>query len=669
MRLAQLGDGIANGAAVTSSNSGRRAGTPIELVTLGTGCAITADTSKAFLGGASVHVTTTAGQNAYLRWQRSFRTSAPSRAATMWLWFDSNPAASTSVLFLSNTSIQRCMEIRVVSTGHVRAYDSAGTTVASTTTPIALGQWVRVDVSFVLDATNGSVQLDLRNDPLSPTPTESVAPVTGRNFRTGVDNEVLIGTVNGSTAAQSYWIQAYLSDQGPAPFGTGFLLSGWVGNVSKTAATVTARVVGAGTVRVKASTASDLSESPVYSSSATPDADGVVRLNVSGLTEDSRYFYGFEVDGTVDSPMNGEFQTLPGAGPVSFSFAAASCARTWSNSAAFDAIRNYVSPAGKSPLFFAHLGDLHYEDLGINDQSRWHAAMDHVMTSPRQNEFYRKINVPYIWSDHDFSHPNADGSGAGGPAAQAVYRSRVPHYPLAVGDGKGIYHSFAVSDEVLFIVTDGRSYMDPIADPDDATKTKLGSVQKQWLMDQLANPDYLLKIWLHEDAWANGTTYVGDDTWSAYSTERAEIAAHITSSDANVAYIHGDLHVLAADDGSHVAGGFPVFVASPLDQTSYLGNGTYSAGTYPTYDSEAPEYFQQFGIFDVDWNGSSLSLTYKGMDAGGNIRITQTNTWAIPADSDWSIWDGTNEVPSVLEGLWDGEVVVPVEFEQIFPGV
>src|SRR5207249_333807 len=118
---------------------------------------------------------------------------------------------------------------------------------------------------------------------------------------------------------------------------------------------------------------------------------------------------------------------------------------------------------------------------------------------------------------------------------------------------------------------------------------------KQWLKDRLSDPNYLVKIWFHEDAWSNGPTYVGDDTWSAYATERTEIAHYITSNNVNVAYICGDLHVLAADNGTNVEGGFPVHVVSPIDQTAYVGNGTYTQGHYPLADSVEPNRYQQFG--------------------------------------------------------------------------
>jgi phosphodiesterase/alkaline phosphatase D-like protein len=666
MRLALTGDGIASDTAITTSNTGRRSGNKLDVVTLGTGASLTADSS---LGAPSVRVRTPGSVNAYGRYQFAPRTQSTmaTKYVSIWAYFLTNPSASTSIFFVGNATAQRCLELRVISSGLVQAYDASGTARAATTTAIATNQWVRIDLEYVTHASAGTMQIRLYNDPNSEIPTSTSPLATGLNLRQADANELFFGTVNSSAAVLDYRLRAYWSDRGPAPFGTGWVLSGWVGNTTQTSATIVARTVMASSVRLAVSTSSDLS-SPVYSSAVTPDADGVARLDISGLTADSQYYFGFEVDGQLDEEMNGAFQTFPAAGPVSFSFAAGSCAANWSNSGAFMAIRNYVGPNGRGPLFFQHLGDLHYLNPNTPDTAVWHNAFDQSMTTPQTSAFFRNLSVPYTWSDHDSSHSNTDGNGPGLPGAQAVYRSRVPHYPLASSDVEGIYYSFAVGDEVLCIVTDGRSYMSPIADPDNAAKTKLGAVQKQWLKDQLSS-DHLVKIWFHEDAWNNGSgTYVGDDTWTAYTTERQEIADFIVANEINVAYVCGDLHVLAADDGTNSAGGIPVYVCSPLDQTAYVGNGTYSAGHYPLEDSVEPNRFQQFGMFDVEWTGTSLTLTYKGMDASGATRVTQTRTWLAPEEpgsSPFTMWTGTSEVPLVVEGVWDGSTVQPVTFDQI----
>lgn len=656
-RVALLCDGIANGTTLTLANSGRKAGIPVDIINIGTSCTLTADTGKHFHGNAALHITTISGQNCWARWRTTFRSAGPNQTASLWIYFTANPTASTSILFVSDESALRICEVRVISTGKVQAYDSTGTARVATATSIALNQWVRVDVDFTPHASAGTLALRLHNTPTSSTPTETPTPASGLNLRSAPAMEWFVGTANAPAAVQNYWIQAFLSDQGSAPFGSGFVMSGWVGNVTETTATVKARVLGASSVRLKVSTTSNLTTSPAFTSSVSPDSDGVVELSVTGLTAGTRYYYGFEVDGVIETVMNGEIQTMPSTGPVQFSIGAGSCVRTNSNAGIFDVLKNYVGPNGKPLLLMGHIGDLHYKDLNDPSTALWQGATDNAFTGSKPNEMFRKLHVPYIWSDHDFSHPNTDADGAGGPGAQATYRSRVPHYPLVATDGKGIHHSFGIGDAVLCIFTDSRSYRSPKAQTDDSSKTMLGVTQKAWLKGELSRTDYPLKLWFHDDAWT-GTTYVGADYWAAYSTERDEIAAYIVANKCRVVYINGDLHTLAASDGVGVPGNMPMFVVSPMDQTSYLGNATYSEGTYPTYDSTAPEYFSQAGIFDIDYRpGVSISLTFKGVDSAGTTRLTKTLVWALG----WSRWDGTEEIPLVLEGVWDGTQVQPLK--------
>ena len=629
VRASLLGDGATNGATITTANSGRKAGIAVDLTTIGTGCALTWDTGKAFLGTAAMHVVTTSGQNCYGRWANMFRPSGPDLVASVWFYFTANPTASTSLIFVGDDSAARACEMRVTSTGKVQAYDQAATAQAATTTSITLNQWVRADLYFTPHASAGKLQIKLYNTPSSSTPTETTAQATGLALRTATPSTWILGTANGSAAAQSYWMQAVLSDGAAAPFGRGWVQSRWVGAATPTTVQVATRVMAASSVRLKVSTTSDLATAPVSSGSTAPDADGTVRLSVSGLTPDTAYFYGLEVDGTIDTEFNGTFRTFPAAGSfASFGFAAASCARNNSNSAAFDAIRARTGADGKTALFFQHLGDLHYFADDTHVAADFHTHYDRVMSSPKQNDFFGKIGAVYTWSDHDSGSSNHDGTSASLPYAQAVYRSRVPAYTLP--DANGIYHSYTVG-RIKVIVTDGRSFMSPIAATDDASKTKLGSTQKAWLKAQLSDPNYPVKLWMHEDAWNTGATFGGDDQWSAYSTERTELAAYITSNGIRVAYVHGDLHTLAADDGSHAAGGFPQFCASPLDNSAFIGNGTWTNGPIPAANSTPPTYYLQYGWFDVADTGTQIAVTFKGFDSAGTQQLTRTASWTIPA--------------------------------------
>lgn len=617
-RAALLGDGGTNATPLTVSNTGRRSGLCLDQVTIGSGGSLTFSTTQKFFGTASIHFTSTTAANTNCRFQQMYRPVNPDLIASVWVFFAAIPAASTSILYVADGTPSRVCELRVISTGKVQAYDSSGTAQTVTTTSIATNAWVRVDLLYTPHPSAGKLQIKLYNTPASSTPTETTTQVTGLNLLTATPVFHYMGIAN-AAANQDWYGHFYFSDTGAAPFGTGWMHSAIVGNVSPISADVTGRSLGAASIRLKVSTTADLLTAPTFTSAVVPDSDGVSKHLITGLTANTQYFFGFEVDGTVDTVYNGSFKTFPALGPAKYSFTSASCARNWSDSPSFDTMRTMTGKYGRA-LFDVHSGDLHYFADQTFTATDFQNAYDRVMSSWKQNQWFRNVPVSYTWSDHDSGASNHDGTDPAMPFALGAYKSRVPSYALS--DANAIYHTFVVG-RVRYIVTDGRTYMSPIANTDNASKTKLGATQKAWLKARLSDPEPF-KVWIHEDAWSNGVTFVGDDTWSAYNTERVEIAAYIQTNAIQMAYVCGDLHCLASDSGVYTAGNIPVYVCSPLDNTSFLGNGKYTRGPVPSADSIVPNYYTQFGWFDVVDDGSRISLSFTGYDASGVVQVRQS---------------------------------------------
>jgi alkaline phosphatase D len=195
-----------------------------------------------------------------------------------------------------------------------------------------------------------------------------------------------------------------------------------------------------------------------------------------------------------------------------------------------------------------------------------------------------------MWDDHDFGGNASDARNDVHEAARLTYQEYVPHYPLAAGSGNvPIHHAFTVG-RVRFILTDLRSARTPITVPDDASKTMLGSVQKEWLKSELlaAKSKYPLIFWVSTVPWLGINTtnyypvpagYTGfahhrnlpplpisqgavytrgasrappEDHWSLFSTERRELADFIKENGIKgLCILHGDAHMLAADNGSN----------------------------------------------------------------------------------------------------------------------
>ncbi|MGH8004224.1 MAG: alkaline phosphatase D family protein [Limisphaerales bacterium] len=390
----------------------------------------------------------------------------------------------------------------------------------------------------------------------------------------------------------------------------------WSGGVTTTSAVVKAKLVqDSGIARLAVSTLPDFS-SPVYSNwdtAVTVENNRVVRLEVNGLVPRQRYHYAVEVDGALDTGKIGRFQTFP-PDTGTFTIALGSCAQTGSNSQSFATIHSL------DPLFFFHLGDFHYQNIGVNDPNLFRQAFETVLASPNQSRLYQDFAIAYIWDDHDYGPNNSDSTSPSRPAARQTYREYVPHYPLAAGAGNApIYYTFDVG-RVHFIVCDSRSARSPEAAVDDASKTMLGTAQKAWFKQELLNSksNYPLIVWVNTLPWIGSPG--GGDAWYEYTNERRELADFLKANGIkNLCMLSGDAHMLAIDDGTNSdyatggGAGFPVMHAASLDQTPSLKGGPYSEGALPGRG--------QFGLMIVsDWQ-DSLRVSWSGRDSVNNERV------------------------------------------------
>ncbi len=124
-------------------------------------------------------------------------------------------------------------------------------------------------------------------------------------------------------------------------------------------------------------------------------------------------------------PSRGGFgRSAPAPRPSVFG----SCAGTGSNSSVFETIEFL------EPIFFLHMGDLHYENIAENDVDRFRRAYDEVLSSERQSSLYRSAPIVYVWDDHDFGPNDSDRTHPGKAAGLRAYDENVPHYPLEPGE-------------------------------------------------------------------------------------------------------------------------------------------------------------------------------------------------------------------------------------------
>ena len=150
----------------------------------------------------------------------------------------------------------------------------------------------------------------------------------------------------------------------------------WAGALAENSITVTARLAS-GRRSAELVVEPRLGGEPRQSSVALADDHRLVRMMTDGLAADTEYSYRVVVDGVADTSRgHGTFRT-PAGGAMSFRVAVASCARTGSNGAVFDAI------AASNPLFYINLGDIHYSNIASDEAAAFLDAYDKVLTLSR----------------------------------------------------------------------------------------------------------------------------------------------------------------------------------------------------------------------------------------------------------------------------------------------
>lgn len=398
----------------------------------------------------------------------------------------------------------------------------------------------------------------------------------------------------------------------------GTVVSRWVGGVSTTTATVAVKIAGAASVRLKVGTDTSLTSGAIFSLPVTPDANGMCKTIVTGLTPNTQYFYALELDNVLYSGVIDRFKTFP-SGASNFTFAFGSCF----NPAVDPNDEVFGRILARNPLLFVHLGDLRYKNIGSNNQTLFRNMYDEVLSSTNESVLYANLATAYTWSDHDYGPSNSDGTSPAKPAAQAVYRQYAPSYSLPATDG-GIYQTWVVG-RVRFIMTDNRSYKSVDSVTDDASKTMLGATQKQWFKDTLTAATEPLIVWAQENLWTNPVE-VGGDNWGGFDTERQELATFIAASGKNIVTISGDTHELAADDGTSGAAGIPQLLSSPFSQSAAHKGGPWSQGTYPASGSAV---VHQYSTVDIVDTGGTIAFTFKGYDSTDTVQVSLTKSYTV----------------------------------------
>jgi hypothetical protein len=380
-------------------------------------------------------------------------------------------------------------------------------------------------------------------------------------------------------------------------------------------------------VRVKWGTNTAVTTGVVYTSSATPDADGYASCTTTGLAANTQYYYLVEMTNTtggtvvVDSARAGAGKTLVTAGtPANFSVGFGSCHEPLSGTDT-DVVYSRMRTRGVD--LFLHLGDFHYADSLSTSQATHRGHLETQMdTHAALKTLVAEVPTVYIKSDHDAGGGNDSIPGVWTAPNRAAYLQVFP--TITRPNSNGLYGSVVVG-RVRFIFTDTRYFSTQSTTP--SARTRLGATQLAWFKSELSQPEPM-KIWVQEATWIdNRTPSSPDDSWEYYGLERTDIANYWTASGVGkLIGIQGDQHSLAADNGSHNSwGGFPIFAAAPFhndaSHKTASGPADWSAGEYPTTEGAS---VSQYGRIVFTDDGTTLSAAFNGYDSSDVSRVNLT---------------------------------------------
>lgn len=307
----------------------------------------------------------------------------------------------------------------------------------------------------------------------------------------------------------------------------------------------------------------------VNSGNATADSskDFTVKIDVTGLSPDTWYYYDFSVNG--NSSIKGRTRTTPDSPKNELRFAVATCAkyvRGFFNSYNRVAARNDIDAV-------IHLGDYIYESYTQSDIGReWDPPHDCASLDDfrrRHRQYKTDIDLiaahqqyPWIcvWDDHEFNNDAWLYGGDDFDSAEFVlvkanalkaYFEYMPvrEHPQEYGK---IWRKISYGSLMDLIMLDtrmwGREKHLEFADStiNDPNRTLLGHDQFNWLINQLDSSEATWRIIGQQVVMsplkAFGS-FVNNDQWDGFPAERERLLNHIKDSNMNnVMVLTGDVH-------------------------------------------------------------------------------------------------------------------------------
>jgi len=316
----------------------------------------------------------------------------------------------------------------------------------------------------------------------------------------------------------------------------------------------------------------------VAGGTATTDSsdDWTIKVDVTGLTLDTWYYYDFEHNGTHS--LIGRTRTAPVGGVDHLRFGVVSC-QSYENGY-YHAYRDMVNRNDIDCIL--HLGDYIYEyatgglSAGLQDRlvepeheiislNDYRTRYSHYRLDPDLRDAHQQYPFICVWDDHETANNSfSDGAENHTEGSEGFWVDRkaygiqanmewLPIRQPDVNDPEREYREFSFGDLANLNMLDTRLYdRDEQGAGNDEERSMLGYEQRHWLYDNMSGSTAKWKLLGQQVMMAPLTAFgfpVNDDQWDGYPAERDSLYEHITSNSIdNTIVLTGDIHTSWAND-------------------------------------------------------------------------------------------------------------------------
>lgn len=304
--------------------------------------------------------------------------------------------------------------------------------------------------------------------------------------------------------------------------------------------------------------------------------DWTIKVDVTGLTEDTWYYYDFEYNGMHS--LIGRTRTAPTGGVDHLRFGVVSC-QSYENGY-YHAYRDMVNRNDIDCIL--HLGDYIYEyatgglSAGIQGRtvepeteiislSDYRTRYSHYKLDPDLRDAHQQYPFICVWDDHETANNSwRDGAENHTEGSEGFWVDRKSYgiqanmewLPIRQPDPNDMereYRDFHFGDLADLNMLDTRLYdRDEQGSGNADLRSMMGYEQRHWLYDNLDASTAKWKILGQQVMMAPLTAFgipVNDDQWDGYPAERDSLYDHVLNNNIdNMVVLTGDIHTSWAND-------------------------------------------------------------------------------------------------------------------------